>query len=71
MSVASKEGCCIAWDETPCPWTCRFKEVMAKAPKEYTDYAKCMDYYTLDVRKCEEEKKAFEQACPWASFKKQ
>ncbi|KAI8472179.1 MAG: hypothetical protein J3K34DRAFT_215326 [Monoraphidium minutum] len=39
-------------------------EMLEKAPREFKDYCECLDYYTLDIRKCRAEQKTLEKAAP-------
>ena len=39
-----------------------FKEISAKAPKEFKDYAGCLDTYDLAVPNCKKYQSAFETA---------
>jgi hypothetical protein len=38
--------------------------MLDKAPKEFRDYCDCLDYYTLELKKCRKEGKALEKAVP-------
>lgn len=38
-----------------------FKDISSKAPKEFSDYAKCLDSYDLAVATCKKYQVAFEQ----------
>eukprot|EP00879_Flechtneria_rotunda_P003522 GHRR01003753.1.p2 GENE.GHRR01003753.1~~GHRR01003753.1.p2 ORF type:complete len:103 (+),score=17.58 GHRR01003753.1:226-534(+) len=39
-------------------------ELYDKAPREFKDCIECLDYYTLDLKKCHQELKALEKAAP-------
>eukprot|EP00201_Polytomella_parva_P017487 CAMPEP_0175071632 /NCGR_PEP_ID=MMETSP0052_2-20121109/19352_1 /TAXON_ID=51329 ORGANISM="Polytomella parva, Strain SAG 63-3" /NCGR_SAMPLE_ID=MMETSP0052_2 /ASSEMBLY_ACC=CAM_ASM_000194 /LENGTH=87 /DNA_ID=CAMNT_0016338827 /DNA_START=74 /DNA_END=337 /DNA_ORIENTATION=+ len=41
-----------------------FQDIMQKAPEEFKDYAKCLDWYGLKFSKCREKQAAFEAAFP-------
>jgi hypothetical protein len=40
--------------------------MLDKAPHEFRDYCDCLDYHTLDARRCRKEGKALEAAAPLA-----
>lgn len=42
-------------------------ELYDKAPQEFKDCVECLDYYTLDLKKCHKELKSLEQAAPLSS----
>ena len=39
-----------------------YKDIASKAPKEFKDYAACLDSYDLQVPQCKKYQSAFEQA---------
>ena len=42
----------------------RYKEIMAKSPEEFKEFAQCLDWYGLRFSRCRDKQAAFEKAFP-------